>query len=74
MCDMLKQFYDQLEAKRNELRQAKDKRKELQAKKEDAMYAVHEAAADLKNHDREIASIQSMIKNIQDSIESLTGP
>ena len=74
MGDMLEQFYDQLEAKRKELRQAENKRKELQAEKEDAVYAVHEAAENLKRHDRKIASIQSKIENIQGNTESLTGP
>ena len=65
MGDILKQFYDQLEAKRKEPRQAEDKRKELQAEKEDAVCAVHEAAENLKKHDRKIASIRSKIKTFK---------
>ena len=74
MSDMLKQFHAQLKAKREELRQAEDERKVLQGAKEDAMYAVHEAAENLKQHDRKIKSIKNKIENIQNDIESLTGP
>ena len=74
MSDMLKQFYDQLEAKRKELRQAAAKRKVLQDKMDNAVYKVHEAATDLKNHNHEMESIQDEIENIQDDIKSLTGP
>ena len=73
MSDML-QFYDQLEAKRKELRQAEDERKVLQGEKDDAMHAVHEAAENLKKHDRKIMSIKNKIENIQNDVESLTGP
>ena len=74
MSDMLKQFYAQLEAKREELRQAEDEREVLRGEKDDAMYAVHEAAENLKQHDRKIKSIKNKIENIQNDIESLTGP
>ena len=40
---------------------------------EDAMYAVHEAAENLKNHDRIVESIQDKIQNIREDIDSLTG-
>lgn len=74
MSDMLARLYEQLKAKREELSQYEAERKELQRKNDDAMYAVHEAAVNLMNHDNEMVSIKAEIKNIQDDIKSLTGP
>ncbi len=73
MSDMLKRLYDQLEAKYEELRQAEAEREVLKDEMEDAMYAVHEAAENLKNHDRIVESIQDKIQNIREDIDSLTG-
>ena len=72
MSDMLKQLYAQPEAKRKELCQAEAKRKVLQDEMSDAVYAVHEAAANLENHNREMESIRDEVKSIRDDIKSLT--
>ena len=73
MSDMLKQLYDQLEAKYAELQTAEAQRRELQSVVDEKVRDAYEAISDLANHDNEIASIWGEIGGLRKDIDSLTG-